>query len=64
MPSRKRPHNPDLPTVKCPECRGTGARPGAMAQIATSRSVEHGIKLKCATCDGRGVVNVSTVVTS
>lgn len=52
-------YDPRLPSIRCVHCRGTGARPGAIAAIASSRDPEPAIDLKCPTCKGRGLVNIA-----
>lgn len=60
MPTKKRAaYNPNLPTAKCPQCRGTGARPGAMRAIAESRDQSPAVNLRCSYCGGCGLVNVA-----
>lgn len=48
------------PIAPCGLCHGTGARPGALSSITLSRnpSASAGIDVRCARCEGRGVVNV------
>ena len=61
MPTAKKrgAYNPELPTAKCPQCHGTGARPGAMRAIAESRETQPAVNLRCAHCGGCGLVNVN-----
>ena len=56
---KKAKYDPDLPSIKCPHCRGTGARPGAFNAVTRSREVDPVIDLKCPTCKGKGAVNVA-----
>lgn len=55
---KRRKYDPDLPSMTCPACRGTGARPGALANYAAIRDAEPVFEIRCLTCQGKGHVNI------
>ena len=69
--ARKKLYDPPTPPrVTCPSCQGTGARPGALAELAAGRATsihrDHTIDLSgcvCLTCHGEGKIVDDPTVT-